>query len=147
MSTDIVLMLYTILAMFVLLMSYKIFKYKTGKKTILASFNQQRKITTYILLFLIVWMMFLEMGIYLKIILLIISIYFIYVGLEKVEISDQGIYHNGRFIAWDNLKKWSFDEKKGTLFTQGKDNKTNVVFFTRIEDKEAISNLIKENKK
>lgn len=147
MNNDIILLFYTLMCMYVIYMGYKAFQIKRMDKEVIQTFDQQKKILIYLMMVLIVWMMFLEIQLYFKIILLIIAAYFLYVTFEKIEISNLGIYHIGRLVRWENIKKWTFDEKKGTLFITDKTKKGLVPFFTRPEDRETINALIKEHKK
>lgn len=147
-SDEMILALYTIMFAFVVYMSYKTFTIRKDIKGEQITFNQKPKILQYILVGLLLAMIFMVQGIYLKIILLGISTYFVYNSTEKISFSEHGIYHNGRLEAWDDIKQWQFDDKKDTLIVHTSKKKPNNVriYPTRKEDKDEINKTIRKFK-
>lgn len=148
-SNDLILAIYTMMFVFVLYMSYKIFNVRkqiTGERK---NFTQKGKILQYVLIGLLLAMIFMVEGLYLKLLLLGISTYFVYNSTEKITISESGIYFNGRLEAWDNIKQWTFNEKTGQLVvTVNSPRAGNTVMFpTKTEDKDEINKLIRQHKK
>ncbi|MDO5717481.1 MAG: DUF5673 domain-containing protein [Tissierellia bacterium] len=147
-QSDIILALYTMLFAFVCYTGYKIFQVRKNISHQQHLFSQRPRILHYILIGLLISMIFLVDGLYLRLILTGISIYFIYNATERISISESGIYHNGKLDSWKEVKQWSFDEKKENLIIQTSHPKPNNirVYPTRKEDRQNINMLIRNYK-
>ncbi len=147
-SNDMILAIYTMMFVFVLYMSYKIFNIRKQISGERKNFSQKSKILQYVLIGLLLAMIFMVEGLYLKILLLGISTYFVYNSTEKITLSESGIYFNGRLEAWDNIKQWTFNDKTGQLVVTVNSPRpgTTVAFPTKLEDKEEINKTIRQYK-
>ena len=68
---------------------------------------------------------------------------------EKINIYDEGIYHNARIDRWDEIKRWSYDDSSSTLkiYTNKIGSKSERIIPVKYENKEEILDIIKNKKK
>ncbi len=85
---------------------------------------------------------------YFGIVYLLTGLGFMYMFSEKIIIYEIGVYYNGRFDNWDEIKKWFYSDATKTLeFTTTKQgNKANRTIPVKPEDKDEILTIIKGKK-
>lgn len=78
-----------------------------------------------------------------------LGLVFTYLTLEKICLTDKGIYFNGRFDLWENVKKWEFSDKDTILVLKTKNyGKENMRYIPiNSEDKSVLNQFIREHKK
>lgn len=85
---------------------------------------------------------------YFGIIYLLTGLGFIYMFTEKITVYELGIYYNGRFDNWDEIKKWFYNDATKTLelATTKQGNKANRSIPVKPEDKDELLTIIKGKK-
>lgn len=120
-------------------------------KTPIGTFSQRPRaiaiIMAFLLLFLGISFFFTNPGV-IAFICTFIGLVYSYLAIEKIIISDEGIYFNGRFDAWDEIKQWEFqdNDKNLVLLTTKPNTKETRIIPIKPEDKVVINNLIRQRK-
>lgn len=147
MNNEMITALYTMMFVFVLFMGYKIFKTRKSIGEQKVEFPQKSKLLQYVLIGLLVAMMIMIPELYMKLMLMGIATYFFYASYEKISFSDTGIYFNGRFDDWEDIKQWTFDKKDQLVLSTSKGGNTGQrALPVRPEDKDAINKVIRSYK-
>lgn len=146
---DTIKVIYTIMLIFVLFMVRNIIKNRKNLEGDIIKFKARPKISLVLLNVLLLVMLFTVEGWYMKLVLLVLSLFFLYANTEPIFFSDSGIYHNSSFSKWEDLRKWAFDEEKKQLVMEYKVNGRDYSWLLpiRLEDKEKMHKIIKAHKK
>ena len=77
-----------------------------------------------------------------------LAILFIITTNEKMFITEDGIFDQGTYIKWDELKKWGFDLKNSELVLKSKIGYEEKVNYVKVkeEDVDEINELIRKYK-
>ena len=86
---------------------------------------------------------------YFGVVYLLAGLGFTFLTSEKIVVYEEGIYHNARFDKWDEIKRWSYDDKTNTLklTTTKVGSKSERLLPIKYENKEAVLEIIKSKKK
>ncbi len=146
-SNEITLMLYTLMLVYVLNNSRKIISYYRKDRGAEVTFAQRSNILLHVLVGLLIATLFVIDGIYLRVILVVLAFYFLYISREKIAFSELGIYHNGKLVPWEAIKKWSFSEKGDLVVSDDGSKPRADLFPMRLEDQDQAQRLIREHRK
>ena len=141
--------IYSIMFVFVLYHTYKIITSRIKLSKDQLKFKQKKNLMLILLNFLLIVMIFLAKDWYLRIIILGMSIYFLYINTEPIIFTEKGIYHNGRTDGWENLKKWAYDDSSKGLIIQVKKDGRDQQRLLPIDpkEKEIALEKVREHKK
>lgn len=144
--TDLILAIYTMMLIFAVYMGYKIFKARMSIKGPRRNFYQRTKISLYILMSLLIFMIYASEGIYLKLVLVGLLIYISYTIIEKITFFDQGIYFNGTITEYKDIRSWTFNEKNSNLIVRLSAKDDIRIYPVRKPDREEVNKIIKDHK-
>src|SRR5699024_586589 len=128
-----------------------IVKSRKKLKTPIATFSQRPRVIAVIMAFLLLFLgisfMLTNPGL-IAVICIFIGLAYSYMSVEKIMVSEEGIYFNGRFDRWDEIKQWTFDEgdKNLILKTTKPKNKETRVIPVKPEYKDILNNIIRQRK-
>lgn len=115
MPNNFIQIVYLIMFLFVLFLSYKIISTRTKLPKVQDKFKQKLNPMVVVLNLLLFVMIFTVEGIFLKFMIISIILYFLYANTEPIILTDMGIYYGGRLDGWEDIKQWAYDDKKKFL--------------------------------
>ena len=149
MVTDTTKIIYTLMLAFVLYLSFKTIKTRMGLGKEQMKFKAEPNIMMLILTLLLILMIFMGQGVYIKSIVTAIALYFLYVNFEPIILTEEGIYYGARADKWEDVKQWAYDDKKSELVIRLKINGRDQQRLLPVssQDKEEILEEIRKHKK
>lgn len=149
MVTDTTKIIYTLMFAFVLYLSFKTIKTRMELGKDQMKFKAKPNIMMLILTLLLILMIFMGQGIYIKSIVTAIALYFLYVNFEPIILTEEGIYYGARADKWEDVKQWAYDDKKAELVIRLKINGRDQQRLLPVssQDKEEILEEIRKHKK
>lgn len=149
MVTDTTKIIYTLMFAFVLYLSFKTIKTRMELGKDQMKFKAKPNIMMLILTLLLILMIFMGQGIYIKSIVTAIALYFLYVNFEPIILTEEGIYYGARADKWEDVKQWAYDDKKSELVIRLKINGRDQQRLLPVssQDKEEILEEIRKHKK
>lgn len=149
MVTDTTKIIYTLMFAFVLYLSFKTIKTRMELGKDQMKFKAKPNIMMLILTLLLILMIFMGQGIYIKSIVTAIALYFLYVNFEPIILTEEGIYYGARADKWEDIKQWAYDDKKSELVIRLKINGRDQQRLLPVssQDKEEILEEIRKHKK
>lgn len=149
MVTDTTKIIYTLMFAFVLYLSFKTIKTRMELGKDQMKFKAKPNIMMLILTLLLILMIFMGQGIYIKSIVTAIALYFLYVNFEPIILTEEGIYYGARADKWEDVKRWAYDDKKSELVIRLKINGRDQQRLLPVssQDKEEILEEIRKHKK
>ena len=149
MVTDTTKIIYTLMLAFVLYLSFKTIKTRMGLGKEQIKFKAKPNIMMLILTLLLILMIFMGQGVYIKSIVTAIALYFLYVNFEPIILTEEGIYYGARADKWEDVKQWAYDDKKSELVIRLKINGRDQQRLLPVssQDKEEILEEIRKHKK
>ena len=149
MVTDTTKIIYTLMLAFVHYLSFKTIKTRMwlGKEQM--KFKAKPNIMMLILTLLLILMIFMGQGVYIKSIVTAIALYFLYVNFEPIILTEEGIYYGARADKWEDIKQWAYDDRKSELVIRLKINGRDQQRLLPVssQDKEEILEEIRKHKK
>ena len=149
MVNDTTKLIYTLMFAFVLYLSYKTLRTRTklGKEQI--KFKAKPNRMMFVLTVLLILMIYMGQGAYIKGIVFAIALYFLYVNFEPIILTDEVIYYGARADKWEDIKQWAYDDKKSQLVIRLKINGRDQQRLLPVmpSDKEEILEEIRKHKK
>lgn len=149
MVTDTTKIIYTLMLAFVLFLSFKTIKTRMGLGKEQMKFKAKPNIMMLILTLLLILMIFMGQGVYIKSIVTAIALYFLYVNFEPIILTEEGIYYGARADKWEDIKQWAYDDRKSELVIRLKINGRDQQRLLPVssQDKEEILEEIRKHKK
>lgn len=150
MNTDasggsLVLGIYTVMGLFTMYMLFNTIMVRKKLKKAIKVFDPRFKILQSILIAMLLYMSFFTKSLYLKIVVIFIALFFTYMSFERIRITEDGIYYNGRLDKWEDIDRWEFHPKGNLMLTILRGKSSRVIPF-KVEDKSEADKIIKEYK-
>ncbi|MDO5754617.1 MAG: DUF5673 domain-containing protein [Tissierellia bacterium] len=131
---------------------YNVYKSKSNLSKVIAKFPQRKKsimlfASSALIILGIVY--FTQNPGIIGAVYILLGIVFLFLTSEKIVFTEDGVYFNGKYDSYKEIRKWAFDDKEKTLYLTIKERgkELNRIIPINPEDKIMIHEIIKSKKK